>query len=108
MTPAATPLAPDAALQWLLSLSIDVRSAAVLDPGGAVLAGDPALAGATEAPGVLVARNARRAIAVRTGSLARERLLRADLETALDALDGGWNESDDPAETPPGTPPNSA
>jgi hypothetical protein len=88
MTPAA-PLRPDAALAWLRSLSVDIRSAAVLDASGAVLAGDPALSAATEGPGVLVARNARHAIAVRTGPLALERLLRADLETALAALDGG-------------------
>jgi hypothetical protein len=82
-------LTPEVALAWLRSLSVDVRAAAVLDAGGALVAGDSALAGAVEAPGLLVERSERRAIAVRTGPQALERLLRADLRTALEALEGG-------------------
>jgi hypothetical protein len=80
-------LTPAGALGWLASLSADVRAAAVLDAGGAVLAGDPALAGAREAADVMVARGERHAIVVRTGPRPLQRLLRADLRAALDALE---------------------
>jgi hypothetical protein len=79
-------LTPEGALGWLGSLSVDVRAAAVLDAAGAVLAGDPALARA-EGPDVLVARSERHAIVVRTGPRPLERLLRADLQAALEGLD---------------------
>jgi hypothetical protein len=80
-------LTPNGALAWLGSLSIDVRDAAVLDADGAVLAGDPALAGVPEGQGVVVARSERHAIVVRTGPRPLERLLRADLRTALEGLE---------------------
>jgi hypothetical protein len=80
-------LTPAGALGWLGSLSIDVRAAAVLDAEGAVLAGDPGLAGVPEGGDVLVARSERHAIVVRTGPRPLERLLEADLRTALDGLE---------------------
>jgi hypothetical protein len=80
-------LTPTGALGWLGSLSIDVRAAAVLDADGTVLAGDPALAGVPEGGDVLVARSERYAIVVRTGPRPLERLLRADLRTALEGLE---------------------
>ena len=80
-------LTPTGVLGWLESLSIDVRAAAVLDADGAVLAGDPALAGVPEGGSVVVARSERHAIVVRTGPRPLERLLRADLRTALEGLE---------------------
>ena len=80
-------LTPAGALGWLGSLSIDVRSAAVLDAAGTVLAGDPALAGAQEGPDVVVARSERHAIVVRTGPRGLRRLLGADLRAALAGLE---------------------
>jgi hypothetical protein len=85
---ARSPLTPQAALGWLGSLSVDIRASAVLDGFGTVLAGDPALAGVADGPGVVTARSERHAIVVRTGPKALERLLRADLESALKALEG--------------------
>ena len=79
-------LTPAGALGWLGSLSIDVRAAAVLDAAGAVLAGDPALAGAAGSD-VTVARSARHAIVVRTGRRPLKRLLQADLRAALEGLE---------------------
>jgi hypothetical protein len=55
MTNGSPPLTPEAALGWLRSLSVDIRSAAVLDIAGAVLAGDRRLAGAAPGRRVLVA-----------------------------------------------------
>jgi hypothetical protein len=80
-------LTPEGALGWLASLSVDVRAAAVLDAAGAVLAGDPALAQAGEGSDLMVARSEHHAIVVRTGPRALKNLLRADLQTALAALD---------------------
>jgi hypothetical protein len=80
-------LTPSGALGWLQSLSIDVRAAAVLGADGAVLAGDPALAGAADGGDVIVARSATHAIVVRTGPRPLKRLLQADLRTALDGLE---------------------
>jgi hypothetical protein len=80
-------LTPAGALGWLGSLSIDVRAAAVLDADGTLLAGDPALAGAPEGGDVVVARSERHAIVVRTGPRPLERLLEADLRTALERLE---------------------
>jgi hypothetical protein len=80
-------LTPSGALGWLASLSIDVRAAAVLDADGAVLAGDPALAGGAEGGDVIVARSEAHAIVVRTGPRPLKRLLLADLRTALDGLE---------------------
>jgi hypothetical protein len=80
-------LTPSGALGWLESLSIDVRAAAVLDADGGVLAGDSALAGATDAKDVIVARSEAHAIVVRTGPRPLKRLLRADIRTALDGLE---------------------
>jgi hypothetical protein len=80
-------LTPTGALGWLGSLSIDLRAAAVLDADGAVLAGDPALAAASEGGDVVVARSERHAIVVRTGRRPLRRLLQADLRTALEGLE---------------------
>jgi hypothetical protein len=80
-------LTPAGALGWLGSLSIDVRAAAVLDADGAVLAGDPALAGMPEGRDVVVARSERYAIVVRTGPRPLRRLLQADLHAALEGLE---------------------
>ena len=80
-------LTPAGALGWLASLSVDIRAAAVLDAAGTVLAGDPALAQAGEGSDLMVARSERHAIVVRTGPQALKNLLRADLQTALAALD---------------------
>jgi len=83
-------LTPRGALGWLRTMSVDVRAAAVVGADGALLAGDPALlaAGAQGADGgdVVVARSRSHTIVVRCGPCAIERLLRADLRTALDAL----------------------
>jgi hypothetical protein len=80
-------LTPAGALGWLDSLSIDVRSAAVLDADGAVLAGDPELARAAGRNDVIAARSEHHAIVVRVGPRALRRLLEADLRAALDALE---------------------
>ena len=80
-------LTPAGALGWLGSLSIDVRAAAVLDADGTVLAGDPTLAGTPEGEGVMVARSDGHTIVVRTGARPLQRLLRADLRTALEGLE---------------------
>ena len=86
--PRRPPLTPHAALGWLHSLSIDIPASAVLDADGAVLAGDPTLARARdENDGVIVARSERHAIVARTGPRALERLVRADLRAALEALE---------------------
>jgi len=81
-------LTPEAALGWLRSLSVDIREAAVLDASGAVLAGDPALAGAPSGRHVLLARSERHTVVVRHRRRALEGLLRADMEAALAALEG--------------------
>jgi hypothetical protein len=81
------PLTPHAALGWLQSLSIDIPSAAVLDADGAVLAGDPSLARADADRGLIVARSERYAGVARLGPKAIERLVRADVEAALQALE---------------------
>jgi hypothetical protein len=82
-----SPLTPHAALGWLGSLSIDLRALAIFDADGAVLAGDPALAQAAGEDGVIVARSGQHAIVARTGPKALERLVRADLQAALEALE---------------------
>jgi hypothetical protein len=86
----ASPLTPQAALGWLRSLSIDITSAAVLDARGGVLAGDTALARAEPAtgaaPGLISARSEDHAIVVLVGPRALQRLVRADLQAALEAL----------------------
>jgi hypothetical protein len=84
---ARSPLTPQAALGWLGSLSVDIRAAAVLDASGAVLAGDPGLADAHEAAGLVSARSEHYAIVAQVGPKALERLLRADLNAALEALE---------------------
>ena len=87
MTNGSPPLTPEAALGWLRSLSVDIRSAAVLDIAGAVLAGDRTLAGAAPGRRVLVARSERHAIVVRHGRRGMVGLLRADMDAALGALE---------------------
>lgn len=82
-------LTPQAALGWLRSLSVDIREAAVFDASGSLLAGDPALADAPPGRGILVTRSDRHAIVVRHGRRALQRLLRADMEAALAAIDAG-------------------
>ena len=81
-------LTPEAALGWLRSLSVDIRQAAVLDASGAVLAGDPALAGAPAARHLLAVRSERHSVVVRHGRRALRGLLRADMEAALAGLEG--------------------
>lgn len=81
-------LTPEAALGWLRSLSVDIREAAVLDASGAVLAGDPALAGTPRGRHLLVARSEHHAVVVRHGRRALAGLLRADVDAALAALEG--------------------
>ena len=87
MTNGSPPLTPEAALGWLRSLSVDIRSAAVLDIAGAVLAGDRTLTGAAPERRVLVARSERHAIVVRHRRRAMVGLLRADMDAALAALE---------------------
>ena len=84
---AGAAVTPAGALGWLLSLSIDVRAAAVLDAAGTVLAGDRGLAQASECADVLVLRSERHTIVVRTGPRALKRLLMADIRAALAALE---------------------
>jgi hypothetical protein len=114
----AAALSPAGALAWLRSLSIDLRTAAVLGPGGDCLAGDAALArraaaalgaagsGAAGAGSggagparldtvaeirvgdLLVVRSDRHGVAVALGPCALERLTWADMRAALAALDG--------------------
>jgi hypothetical protein len=81
------PLTPHAALGWLQSLSIDLSSAAILDAGGEVLAGDRTLAGRADEAGLIVARSERFAVVARPGPKALQRLARADVEAALEALE---------------------
>jgi hypothetical protein len=98
MTAAA--LAPAVALAWLGSLSIDVRAAAVLDSGGAVLAGDAALgaraaaalaaapdAGELSDGDLQVVRGREHAVAAALGPHALQRLALFDLRAAAEALD---------------------
>jgi hypothetical protein len=80
-------LTPAGALGWLVSLSVDVRAAAVLDAAGTVLAGDPALARRAVAADLMVARSECHAIVVLTGPRPLKRLLEADLRAALAGLE---------------------
>jgi hypothetical protein len=103
-------LTPDAALGWLRSLSIDIIAGAIVDANGTLLAGDAELArsgpaarpheagdaaSASDAERVrsgaqshlVSARSERHAIVVRVGPRALERLVRADLQAALEALE---------------------
>jgi hypothetical protein len=82
-----SPLTPHAALGWLGSLSIDIRALAILDANGVVVAGDPELAQAADADGLIVARSGHHAIVARTGPKALARLVRADLQAAVEALE---------------------
>jgi hypothetical protein len=86
MTPA---LRPEAALAWLRSLSAGLRAAAVLDAGGVVVAGDPALGPRVAAgdPALVVVRSERHAIAAQPGRHALRGLLALDARAALDALE---------------------
>jgi len=98
----AAPLSSGSALAWVQSLSIDLRAAAVLDRGGALLAGDAALgaraaaalaaapdAAAEFADGdLLVVRSGAHAVAAQLGPLALPRLARWDLHAAAQALEG--------------------
>jgi hypothetical protein len=98
----ARALSPQAALAWLRSLSVDLRASAVLGADGAVLAGDAELAARVAGPleaapaevtevragDVLAVRSARHTVVVALGPQALERLARADVRAALDALDG--------------------
>ncbi|HEX4807023.1 MAG TPA: hypothetical protein VFU94_14085 [Conexibacter sp.] len=94
------PLTPALALAYLRELSLDVRAAVVLDPAGAPIAGDPALAprvrdllgavvaeGAASAADLLLARTPDGGtIAVIAGDLAIRPLLEHDLRTTAAAL----------------------
>lgn len=95
-------LTPALALAYLRELSLDVRAAVVLDPAGAVLAGDRAISGrsrdllasvgtaAVAADGeLLLARTPEGgAIALLAGDLALRPLLEHDLAAAAAALQG--------------------
>ncbi len=94
------PLTPALALAYLRELSLDVRAAVVLDPGGVPVAGDPALAPrvreslASSGPGgagatgeLLLAQTPDGgAIAAIAGDLAIRPLLQHDLQTVAAAL----------------------
>jgi hypothetical protein len=99
MTSAA--LSPAAALAWVASLSVDLRGAAVLDGGGALLAGDAEVAQRAAAAlaarpdddevgdGDLIAvRGAGHAVAAALGPRALARVARLDLAVAAEALGG--------------------
>ena len=81
-----SPITPHAALGWLRSLSIDLAAVAILDAGGGLLAGDAAVAEARDKR-LIVERSGHHAIVVRPGPKALERLVRADLQAALEALE---------------------
>lgn len=96
MTP---PLTPALALAYLRELSLDVRAAVVLDPAGAPVAGDAALAERARALLPAVGAGARRdrdllaarapdggAIAAIAGDFALLPLLEHDLERVAQAL----------------------
>ena len=84
--PAPTsPLTPRAALEWLDSLSVDLVATAVLDATGNVLAGDPSL---TQEGADVAARSERYCVVARAGPQALRRLVQADLEAAVAALEG--------------------
>jgi hypothetical protein len=85
-----TPPSPHAILGWLRSLSIDVLAAAILDADGTVLAGDAGLAHAADSPesGLVRTRSERHTVVVRAGPKALQRLVRTDVQAALDALEG--------------------
>jgi hypothetical protein len=85
--PPRSRLTPHAALGWLGSLSIDIRALAVLDADGAVLAGDTELAQQSGNEGVIVARSGQHAIVANVGPKALQRLVRADLQAAVEALE---------------------
>jgi hypothetical protein len=94
-------LSPAGALAWVESLSVDLRGAAVLDGGGALLAGDAevgrrAAAALAARPDddevrdgdILVVRGARHAVVAALGPGSLVRVARLDLAAAADGLDG--------------------
>ena len=99
-------LTPQRALDYLATLSTDLRSSAVLGPDGALLAGDAALAATAaaalqRAPGetlvrealpsgvtLTAARSASHAVAVETGPHALASLVAMDLRNVLGDLEG--------------------
>jgi hypothetical protein len=85
-----TSLVPTTALAYLRSLSTDVRAAAVLGPGGALLAGEPALAdpAGSASPGRLSVRSDSHTLVVDAGPYALEAVLMADMRATLEALGG--------------------
>ena len=100
MPPALTPAL---AVAYVRELSADVRAVAVLDAGGAVLAGDEAVARAaapllaagpelehvTDRGVVCVARDDRHALVAACGRFALPGVVRSDLRAALGGLRGG-------------------
>jgi hypothetical protein len=97
MTGAA--LSPEGALAWLASLSVDLRSAAVLDGAGAVLSGDAELgrraasalaaqpgAGEVRDGDLLVVRRPGHAVAAALGPGSLVGVARLDLGVAAEAL----------------------
>jgi hypothetical protein len=78
------PLDPEAAVALLRLLSVDLRGVALLDDGGALLAGD---AGLEARPGVLRVGDGRRTVLLHAGAQVLEPLLRADAERVLRALE---------------------
>jgi len=114
MPPALTPAL---AVAYVRELSADVRAVAVLDAGGALLAGNeavaeaaaPLVAAATELEHVsergvvCLARDDRHALVAACGRFAIPGVVRADLRAALGGLRGGPPEPPaEPAEEPPG------
>jgi len=110
-------LTPSLALDFVTALSADITAAVVLDNGGALLAGEPALAdparallatapgasqweGKTRDGAVYAARDSKHAIVVVTGRFALGRLTRHDLRTALSALGGQSGPNEPPAPVP--------
>jgi hypothetical protein len=100
MTGAA--LSPAGAVAWVESLSVDLRGAAVLDGGGALLAGDAEVgrraaaalatrpdAGEIRDGDVLVIRRAGHAVAAALGPRTLAGLARLDLAAAAGALGEG-------------------
>jgi hypothetical protein len=105
MSPAATPLTPPLALDYLRELSADIRAGAVLDPSGALLAGPEELAEparellgaagdareihvATADGNVFAARSERYTLVVVCGRFALPSLIRYDLRRVLADLAG--------------------
>lgn len=76
---------PEAAVEMMRALSVDVRAVAVVAADGTTLAGDPGLGGRA---GLLRVGRDGTAVVVDAGPLALVDLLEADARRVLAALDG--------------------